>query len=103
MPFYTLILKYYRVKRERWKWEHRFYSDIYSEIYDRLHKENPDAVHENIRKALDDTAELLKKGVFSIQHAKVIPIKCYAMSPNTFTKYTHKTNKEKAQCQNGTS
>ena len=96
MPIIIHILKYHRVKRDRWKWEHRHYDDLYSEIYDRLHKENPDALHENIREALDRTAECLhKKDVFCPEQEKRIPIKLYAMSPNTFTKYTHKTNKEK--------
>ena len=101
MQHIILILKYYKVKRDRWKWEHRFYSDMFSEIYDKLHKKNPDALHENIREALRRTATTLdKKGVYSHKQGKVLPVKLYAFSPNTFTKYTHKTDQEKAECQN---
>ena len=77
----TRILKYYKVKKSRWKWEHRFYDDMYSEIYDKLHKENPSALHENIRKALKRTATILPKKVFSPKHGKYLRVKLYALSP----------------------
>ncbi|MXV76039.1 hypothetical protein F4Z99_17415 [Candidatus Poribacteria bacterium] len=96
MQHIILILKYYRVKSSRWKWEHRHYSDMFSEIYDRLRKENASDLHGNIRKALDETAKTLhKKKVFCNKQEKYLPVKLYAMSPNTFTKFTHRTNAEK--------
>ena len=95
MQHIILILKYYRTKNSRWKWEHRHYSDMFSEIFDRLRKENAADLHGNIRKALDETAKTLhKKQVFSHKHGKYLPVKLYAMSPNTFTKFVHKTSEE---------
>ena len=78
----TRILKYYKDKKSRWKWEHRFYDDMYSEIYDKMMKENPSALHQNIRKALKRTTTILpKQGVFSPKHGKYLPVKLYALSP----------------------
>ena len=90
-----LILKYYPDKSDRWKWEHRHYDDMYSEIYDELHKQNPNQLHQNIRSALKRTSKILpRRGTYSYKHKNYLSVKLYALSPNhtTFKKETtHET------------
>ena len=87
MKFIRLTLKYHKIKKSRWKWEHRFYEDLYSEIYDKLHKKNPNALHENIDKTLKKTAATLPKlGIWSTQDQTYLPVKLYAFSPNSHLK-----------------
>ena len=87
MNFIPVILKYYRFKNSRWKWNHRFYDDLYSEVFDRLQKENPNTFQENIAEALKKVESIFeKRGYWSEQEKAYLPVKVYTLSPNSHTK-----------------
>ena len=86
MKYIIVIFKYYKVKRWRWKWEHRFYDDLYSEILDRLQKEKPGNPHQNIAEAIQRTVSTMpKRGYWSPKKKAYLPVKGYALSPNITT------------------
>lgn len=76
------ILKYQRIKTQRWRWESRHYDDLFSEIFDKLDSKKPDNLQENIQEALKRTAKCIPQ--------KSVPVRLYTLSPNRHTKFTHK-------------